>query len=204
MTQIISGIRSIVSNSAVYNCLQSLLGANKARKQFVSYLDLHENDRILDIGCGTAELLGYLPKDIIYIGFDASEEYIKAAKRKYGNRGEFVAKSVTDALVDEYEDFDRVIASLVLHHLKDDEVLHIFKLAKNALKHGGMFCSLDCCYTTNQSIIPKTLIDLDRGQNVRRLHEYEELAISVFQEVKVFHRTDMLRIPYDHVVLVCR
>ncbi len=204
MTQISSGIRSILSNSTVYNFVQTVLGTDNTRKQFVRYLDPRENDRILDIGCGTAELLGYLPNDITYVGFDISEKYINAARLKYGDRGEFVAKAVTDALLNEYEGFDKVIATGLLHHLNDDEAVHLFRLAKNALKPGGMLYSLDCCYTENQSAISKIFIDFDRGQNVRKIHQYAELARSVFPEVHVYHRTDMLRVPYDHIVLACK
>ena len=42
----------------------------------------------LDIGCGRADILGYM-QDINYWGFDISEPYIKRAKDYFGDRGQF-------------------------------------------------------------------------------------------------------------------
>ncbi len=204
MAQITSGIRSILSNPMIYNISQALVGASHARNIFVDYLNINHVSRLLDIGCGTAELLNHLPDMIHYVGFDASERYIDTAKRNFSHRhAEFVAKQVTDTMLADYEPFDRVTATGLLHHLEDSEVRHLFQMAKAALKGDGLFVSIDPCYVDSQAIISKMLIDRDRGKNVRTLSDYERLAESIFTAVTIHHRNDLLRIPYDHAVLVC-
>ena len=41
---------------------------------------------VLDLGCGTAELLAYLPDDITYIGVDISEKAIETARERFKDR----------------------------------------------------------------------------------------------------------------------
>ena len=65
MAQITNGIRSILSIPIFYNLLQNLLGGKKARQEFINkYLQVSPNNRLLDIGCGTAEILDCLPDNI--------------------------------------------------------------------------------------------------------------------------------------------
>jgi len=204
MGQVTSGVRSILSLPEAYNGLQNLLGGSKARKIFVKdYLGLRGDERLLDIGCGTAELLDYLPEGIRYFGFDASEEYIQAAKKRFGSRGQFTAKLVSDAALNEYHSFERIVAYGLLHHLDDEEAIHLFRVAKEALSKDGKFVTFDNCYVTGQSYISKALTSMDRGKNVRNPDEYLELAKTVFERVHMYHRNDLLRIPYDHIILVC-
>ena len=47
---------------------------------------IHQQARsVLDIGCGTAELLKYLHPDIRYVGMDISPTAIEVAKQRYSN-----------------------------------------------------------------------------------------------------------------------
>lgn len=205
MAQMTSGVRAIFSNSIIYNFSQMLVGASRARKKFVDgYLEIENVSRLLDIGCGTAELLEHLPDMTYYVGYDASVRYIDTAKRNFSHRhAEFVAQQVTDSLLAGSQSFDRVTATGLLHHLEDCDVIHLFQIAKGALKEEGFFVSLDPCYVGNQSLFSKMLIDCDRGKNVRTLVGYQCLAESVFTHVAIHHRNDLLHIPYDHAILVC-
>jgi cyclopropane fatty-acyl-phospholipid synthase-like methyltransferase len=182
-----------------------LVGASHARTTYVDdYLGMQDVSRLLDVGCGTAELLQHLPEVIFYVGFDVSVKYIDSAKRSFSHRhAEFVAEQVTGTTLAPYEPFDRVAATGLLHHLDDCEVTQLFQLAKGKLKDDGFFVSIDPCYVDNQSLISKMLVDHDRGKNVRTLWDYKCLAESVFKKVEIHHRNDLLRIPYDHAILVC-
>ena len=205
MAQITSGIRSIFSHPMVYNTFQILVGASHARTTFVDdYLGMKNGSRLLDVGCGTAELLQHLPEITFYVGFDVSVKYIESAKRSFCHRhAEFVAEQCTGTTLAPYEPFDRVVATGLLHHLDDCEVIHLFQLTKGKLKDDGFFVSIDPCYIDNQSLISKMLVDHDRGKNVRTLCDYKRLTESVFKNVDIHHRNDLLRIPYDHAILVC-
>ncbi len=206
MAQITSGIRSILSLPIFYNLLQNLLGAKKARKEFVNkYMQVSPNNRLLDIGCGTAEILDCLPDNLTYVGFDASNDYIKMAKEKYQDRNaQFFAKLVTDSNLGDFEPFDIVIATGILHHLEDDEVIHLFSLAKKFLKPDGRIITIDPCYLENQRTLARFMISRDRGQNVRTSNQYQELAENSFSNVSLSVRNDLLRIPYDHAILECK
>jgi cyclopropane fatty-acyl-phospholipid synthase-like methyltransferase len=206
MAQITSGVRRVLSYPSVYNFLQNLLGAEASRVEFVSsYCACESGQRWLDIGCGTAELLKYLPTDCFYVGYDLSEQYISHAKEINKNRNaEFFAELVTEETLSGVPKFDRVAATGLLHHLEDDEVVKLFKISRDALAEGGRLITIDPCYAPEQTRISKALVDRDRGQNVRNLGEYYQLASSVFNKVQIIHRNNMLRIPYDHAIMICQ
>ena len=205
MIQAMHRARSVLSHPRVYNALQSLLGGKAGRRVIVSYLDVKEKDRILDMGCGTAEILSSLPLGVDYTGFDPCLKYIDWAKSRHGSRGSFLHQSIQNFLAEEHKNiYDKVIAIGLIHHLSDDEIHQLYLTVCHVLKDGGEFFSIDCCYTKNQSMISRFLIDLDRGENVRHLYQYKEFAMQYFEEVIAHHRNDLLRIPYDHALLVCR
>ena len=205
MSQVTTGIRAVLSLPWVYNGFQRLAGVRRSRTTLVSqHIRPRPGDRILDIGCGTGTLLDYLPESVEYVGFDASAEYIEAAKRRFGNRGTFVNRLLDETSLEEYDGFDRVTATGILHHLEDDEVLHLFRVAKQALNADGEFHSLDPCFCSGQSAASRFLVSRDRGQNVRTPEAYRDLAGQVFDDVTLTHRNDMRTIPYDNALLRCR
>jgi len=205
MAQITSGIRSILSHPAMYNFTQNILGVKKARKTVVEeYFPKGKSLRVLDIGCGTAEILEFLPEDIQYVGFDASEEYIEQAKQRFAHRGEFFAGLVKSAHLENLGSFDIVLAFGVLHHLDDSEAKTLFELASQALNKGGSIITVDPCFTPNQSAIARWLIEHDRGQNVRHETSYQQLAEPFLSTISSTPRHDMLRLPYTYLFMVCK
>jgi 2-polyprenyl-3-methyl-5-hydroxy-6-metoxy-1,4-benzoquinol methylase len=207
MAQITSGIRSILSFPIFYDLSQKIFGVKKLRAILIDkYMLVNPNDRLLDIGCGTAEILDCLPKNITYVGFDASNDYIKMAKEKYRDRNaQFFAKLVTDSNLGDFEPFDIVITTGVLHHLDDNEVIHLFSLAKQFLKPNGRIITIDPCYLEeNQRNLARFIISRDRGQNVRTSNQYRKLAENIFSNVRLYVRNDLLHIPYDHAILECK
>ena len=82
MSQINTGIRSILSNAFIYESFQKIMGMHKVRKELVSkYITPYNVDSVLDIGCGPADILEFLPH-LDYYGFDISKKYINKAKKK--------------------------------------------------------------------------------------------------------------------------
>jgi len=158
---------------------------------------------MLDIGCGTGEILQYLPEDMIYFGFDASEAYISQAKERFGHRGEFRAEYVRQATLADLPPFDLVLAFGVLHHLADEEGNSLFRLAKDALIEGGKLITIDATYTAPQSSVARWIISKDRGQNVRTPDGYLRLAETHFASVRQTVRNDLMHIPYSHLIMEC-
>lgn len=202
MPQLTSGLRSILSNPFVYDTLQNLMGARKGRSEFVrKYITPVPGVRILDIGCGTGRILDHLP-NVIYYGFDLSNDYINAAQRRYGSTGNFYCAAIEHNTLAKLEPFDIVIATGVLHHLGDEEAKSLFDLAYLSLKKGGRFITKDPCFSPEQNRIARFLVNQDRGQNVRTPDGYRHIATSVFPKPigKIRHRT---WVPYTHWIMEC-
>lgn len=197
MAQITGGIRSVLSHPIVYDTLQNFLGAKKFRAFFSeSMIRSRYSDRILDLGCGTAEILDFMP-EVEYIGYDISSQYIEAAKRRFGPRGNFEARIATEDEVSRGVPFDIVLALGVLHHLDDETAVTLMRTAHAALKPGGRLVTLDPVFEGGQSPLARFLISKDRGQNVRDQAGYENLARHSFQNVRTTVRHQSW-IPYTH------
>ncbi|AIW20294.1 class I SAM-dependent methyltransferase [Vibrio coralliilyticus] len=204
MAQVTTGIRKVLSHPKVYNALQFILGSKDFSRWMVEkyIINTDSNNRILDIGCGTANILDFMTEySVEYVGFDPSNEYIELAKKKHGNRGTFKCAYVSEDVVQEQDRFDTILALGVLHHLDDDDVEALIKVVKKALKPGGRFIALDGCYVEGQNKLAKYLIDKDRGQNVRTEAGYRELFLGDFDKVstEIKHKR---WIPYTYCILV--
>ncbi len=194
----------ILDLSLAYRAFGVLTGAEVFQRRLVTrFLKLSPGDRVLDIGCGPGDWLGYLP-EVDYTGIDFNPEYIEAARERWGGRGRFEVAAVGPELVGRYRDYDVVLGLGVLHHLDDAEAASMLDLAAGALKQGGRFVTLDGVLTEDQSSWARYMVLRDRGRFVRTAEAYERLVRSKFEcvEVEVMHR--QLRIPYSHLVMVCR
>lgn len=203
MTQITDGIRSILSSPFVYDTFQDLMGARKGRAELSKlFIRPFSNMKILDIGCGTARILDFLPHTVEYHGFDLSQEYINQAISNYAKRGVFKCKLVEESTFQSSQDFDLVLAVGVLHHLDDKSSLRLFQLANSVLKVGGRLVTLDPCFEDSQNPIARFLVSRDRGQNIRTGDQYSKLSSQVFKKIdgSVKHRK---WIPYTHWVMEC-
>ena len=200
--QITSGIRALLSHPFIYTTFQRLMGAKSGWTSFANENIRPEvGNSILDIGCGPADLLEYLP-EVDYWGYDISEAYIAKAIKKYGGRGKFHLKELDFEDLKTMPKFDLVIASGLLHHLDNSVANHVVKLGWEALKPRGRMITIDPCYVTGQNPIARFLISKDRGQNVRDQSGYERLVASVFSNVKVNIKHKSW-IPYTHCIMEC-
>ncbi len=206
MAQITSGVRRLLDHPHIYRLSQRLIASDRRTAAWVeTCVRPGPTDRVLDIGCGPADLLNFLPRGVRYVGFDLSADYIAAAQRRWGSRGTFVCARVDDAaLKDLGHQFDVVIARGVLHHLDDAEARALFRLASAALTPAGRLVTLDPCFVDGQSRIARLLIENDRGQNVRDMAGYRALGTDAFADVDVDVRHDLNRLPYTHCVLEAR
>ena len=203
MAQITNGVRAVLSHPRVYSSFQSLMGAHKFRTNFVSqFVRPFPRMAILDIGCGPADILAYLP-DVNYWGFDISEAYIERARNAFGTRGRFHCKQLQVDDLDGLQRFDVALAIGFLHHIDDQVALNVLQLAHQALKPGGRLLTVDPCLESSQGFIARFLVRHDRGQNVRDKGGYEALALSVFKAPNVVVRHQAW-IPYTHCIMECQ
>lgn len=204
MSKVTDTLRStILSQPSVYTAFRNLLRNQEHCNDYITtYLRPQKGNKLLDIGCGKADILADLP-EVDYTGFDLSPRYIKAARERFGNKGTFFCGRISRDTVPADQSYDLVLAKGVLHHLNDSEAIELFNLAKAILKPTGRLVTLDGCYTENQSTIAKFFLSQDRGKYVRQSSGYIELARSVFPQVQSALRTDFLRIPYTHLIMDC-
>ncbi|HMP52580.1 MAG TPA: hypothetical protein PKD05_13595, partial [Candidatus Melainabacteria bacterium] len=83
------GAQGILINPSAYRLFSKILLREKTRVRYVEkYIKPFPGCKILDIGCGPADILEYLPDDIgEYSGFDLNQEYVNFASRRWGDRG---------------------------------------------------------------------------------------------------------------------
>lgn len=164
-------------------------------------LRIRPGQRVLDIGCGPADILDRLPADIDYCGFDIEARYIEAARLRYGDRGSFFVRAVTPQAVNDLGTFDVVMSIGVLHHLNDNDAETVLASAARVLRPGGRLITVDGAYVKEQNPVAWLLLKMDRGRHVRTPDAYLEIARRHFSDPRasVFH--DLLAIPYTHCII---
>lgn len=203
--KIIDGFSTILSLSAGYRLFRRTIGGESACKTYLAeYVKPVPGEKILDIGCGPADVLNYLP-EVNYTGLDLSADYIRSAKRRFGSQGRFLCGDVgLVSLEAERGEFDLVLAIGVVHHLNDAQAARLFDLARRHLRPAGRLMTYDGCYVPRQSHVARWLLARDRGKFVRRREEYLKLATEHFTEVESYLRHDLLHVPYTHLIMRCR
>ena len=203
MAQVTSGLLAVLSQPWIYEMSQRILMSDLAFARWVDeWVRVLPGQRVLDIGCGTADILRFLPS-VGYVGFDMSERYIAAAKRRWGSRGDFYCGRVEHARMAAFGAFDVVVARGVLHHLDDEEARQLFAFAHAALAPGGRVVTIDGCFVGGQAPLVRWLLEHDRGQNIRSEAGYLALSQTAFLSVRSTVRHDLLRVPYCHCMLEC-
>ena len=210
MSEIRNGVRHVLSVSSAYNTLQAILGAYRWRKQAIErYVvpELSPNAHVIDIGCGTGEVVSFLPQGISYRGFDRNPNYIAHAASKFSKLTPnviFSCEELSSQNSDQQTKANVILALGLLHHLNDDECVQLFKLARSLLVPEGFFLTLDPVYLATQSPLARWIISKDRGTEVRASGEYINLALTAMNEVQVEIDNAPLRVPYSGIIMKCR
>jgi 2-polyprenyl-3-methyl-5-hydroxy-6-metoxy-1,4-benzoquinol methylase len=201
------GLSAILSKPWVYNLFVNLVDKKRTQVRLVQkYVRTFPGCRILDIGCGTASILSYLPYSIgEYAGFDMNPLYIKSAKKRWRDRTNcrFFCRRVGDAEILETGYYDVVLAVGIVHHLSDNEATYLFNIAHRALKLNGALITYDPVYVENQHWLAKWFISRDRGRAVRTVEDYTRMAVQCFVDIETDILHDALRIPYTIFIMRC-
>jgi SAM-dependent methyltransferase len=196
-----SGLRSVLSNPAMYELWSRLVGGDRSRATLVrEHVRPTPGARVLDLGCGPGDLVRFLG-DVRYIGIDASEAYVERGRRLFGERAEFRVGDATQLDDDFLRGFDLVLGFGLVHHLDDDAARAFWREAAQALRPSGRAVAVDPTLTPRQPKLARLALSADRGQRVRTPKEYAQLAETAFPSVLTTVRSDLLRIPYTHCVI---
>ncbi len=131
-----------------YDPLTRLLGAERVRARLLDAARIQPGEEVLDLGCGTGalalQLLAREPGARV-TGLDPDPKALALARQKaraagleivwcegYAGRAPFPAQS-----------FDRVVSSLMIHHLRSEEKRDAFRDVRRLLRPGGTFHLLD-------------------------------------------------------------
>ena len=103
---------------------------------------------MLDLGCGTATLTLLLKRqypETTVVGLDADPEALKRARRKLTQAHVQATLTEGTATALPYADrsFDRVLSSLLFHHLTEEQTVQAAQEVYRVLKPGGSFFVAD-------------------------------------------------------------
>jgi len=199
MAQVLSGIRSVLSHSLVYDVFQSVVGGVAARRRVCAeYVRASPADIVIDVGCGTGDVLRFLPQESTYYGFDLSQQYIDKAKLRHAGRENcsFRCTNLNDVAPDELPLCDIAIIFGVLHHISDLEATRLLSGIHSRLAPHGRVVCMDPAIQEGQSRIARYLISNDRGQNVRSADAYASLVPASYSNKNVVVRDDLFYLPY--------
>jgi SAM-dependent methyltransferase len=181
-----------------FDLYQRLVGAPASKRRFVDgFVRARSGDRVLDLGCGTGALLGYLPDDVEYVGVDVDAGYVEAAQKRYGERATFVVADATTYRPNAA--FDIAIAYGVVHHLEDAQVAGLLRVARSASR----FVAAEPCRTPDAGTLEAFLMQHDRGKHIRSEDEYVRIAREVFDRVDSRLVAGTYRIPFTLAILDC-
>jgi len=125
--------------------LRYIMGEDGFKKRLIEQANPQAGERILDLGCGTGTLTIMLQRQqpaAQVVGLDGDSRILDIAQKKADRVG--IASIRWDTgLADELpypdESFDKVITSMMLHHLTLPEKLGAFQEVLRILKPGASF-----------------------------------------------------------------
>ena len=202
MSQRKNQIYNFINNPLIYKIIQGVMSGTSFRNSIIKKNITKSNLKILDIGCGPAQIIEHLPQ-CDYYGYDIDQRSIQYAKKKYYQKNfHFYCKKFNKTELKKLPKFDFIIFFGILHHLSNKEVHEILKLCKKIMKKNSKLLTGDPIFLENQNLIAKFLIKKDRGLNVRKKQEYLALLKNHFKKIKN-KVTHQYFIPYTWFTTIC-
>jgi len=202
MSQRINQIYNFINSPLVYRIIQYIMSGTSFRNSIIKKNIKKSNLKILDIGCGPAQILEQIPR-CDYYGYDIDQRSIQYAKKKYRQKNyHFYCKKFNKTEIKKLPKFDFVIFFGILHHLSNKEADKMLTLCKRIMKKNSKLLTEDPILLEKQNIIAKFLIEKDRGINVRQKKEYINLLKKHFKKIKN-KVTHQFFIPYTWFTTIC-
>jgi ubiquinone/menaquinone biosynthesis C-methylase UbiE len=130
-----------------YDVLTRVLGMRPVYDEFVAQVELFDGARVLEIGCGTGNITQRLKRSqsgAQLTGMDPDPRALARAGRKFRNAaGVRFDRGYAQELPYAAESFDRVLSSMMLHHLDDHVKAAAVAEAFRVLRPGGSMHVVD-------------------------------------------------------------
>jgi SAM-dependent methyltransferase len=132
----------------LYDPFTRIAGVGRIHEQLIDRAELRSGQRVLEIGCGTGNLLTALGRrrpDIEALGIDPDPAALRRARRKAARAKLPIRyeQAFASGLPAPDGSFDRVLSSFMLHHLDDDEKMRALREVRRVLRPGGQFHVVD-------------------------------------------------------------
>lgn len=193
------------------------------KRHLIRQTQIKPDDRVLDLGCGTGTLtilIKQMHPEAEVVGLDGDSQVLKIARAKAAKAGANIALHQGMAFQLPYPDhtFDRVLSSLVLHHLTTDNKQRTIREVCRVLRPGGELHVVDFgkpynAYTHLLALFLRWFDFEEAGDNVRgllpemfreaNLVDVQELAryttvvggLSLYRARKTVHHRGLFRPP---------
>ena len=141
--------------------LKRVMHEETFKRRLIVQAQFDANQRVLDLGCGTGTLTLMLKRqypNLDLIGLDGDPKVLEIAREKANRASTLIQWDLGMAYDLPYErySFDRVVSSLMIHHLTSENKHLAFKEAFRVLKPGGEFHIAD--FGAPRSLIMKFVV----------------------------------------------
>ncbi|MGH4024221.1 MAG: class I SAM-dependent methyltransferase [Pseudonocardiaceae bacterium] len=132
----------------LYDLVHHVFGLRPIHQEMITLAGLRDGHRVLDVGCGTGNLLrstGKRYRNVDLVGLDPDPKALTRAERKARRAGLAVRLDRGFAQDLPYPDdsFDRVFSSLMLHHLDSTSKDALLAEVRRVLRPDGLLVLAD-------------------------------------------------------------
>ncbi len=129
-----------------YDLLTRFLGMNRAYRALIDQAELVDGLSVLEVGCGTGNVITRVPREysgVKAVGCDPDLRALARAQKKANGTGVRFDRAYVQELPYGDGEFDRVLSSMMWHHLDEDVKTKAAEEIFRVLRPGGSLHLVD-------------------------------------------------------------